>query len=160
MKTLVTLLMIVGIAQQGLTQSISEMDSLAITSKIDDWNQAWKIKDAKLAAMWYATDADFTNAFGFSMIGKSAIEEYLTRVFKMDFVMAGDSEQTSLKLRLISNNAIMAISSITRKGQRLNDGSELGDRTTTHHRLFKKDSDWQIVTHLISDARSIESKKH
>lgn len=94
------------------------------------------------------------------MIGTYAIEEYLTRVFNMDFVMAGDSEQTSLKLRFVSDNSILAISTIKRKGQLLSDGSELGDRTTTHHRLFKKGSDWKIIAHLISDARSIESSKH
>ena len=53
------------------------------------------------------------------MIGTYAIEEYLTRVFNMDFVMAGDSEQTSLKLRFVSDNSILAISTIKRKGQLL-----------------------------------------
>ncbi|MEQ9297170.1 MAG: hypothetical protein RIF33_01335 [Cyclobacteriaceae bacterium] len=160
MKTLLTLLIFAVSIQNTLSQTISESDSIAITRKIDDWNHAWKIKDAKLAAKWYSTDADFTNAFGFSMIGTSAIEEYLSRVFNMDFVMAGDSEQTSLKLRFVSDNSILAISTISRKGQLQSDGSELGDRTTTHHRLFKKDTDWQIIAHLISDARSIESNKH
>ncbi|MFV1884937.1 MAG: YybH family protein [Balneola sp.] len=160
MKTIAILLILVVSIQNALSQTIPEVDSISITSKIDDWNQAWKIKDAKLAAKWYSEDADFTNAFGFSLIGASEVEEYLTRVFDMDFVMAGDSEQTSLKLRAISENSILAISTITRKGQLLSDGSELGDRTTTHHRLFKKDTDWRIIAHLISDARSIESSKH
>ena len=160
MKTPLTLL-IFAVSIHGIqSQTISKVDRIAITSKIDDWNQAWKIKDAQLAAKWYASDADFTNAFGFSMNGKAAIEEYLTRVFNMDFVMAGDSEQTAIKLRLISDNAILAISTISRKGQLLNDGSELGERTTTHHRLIKKETNWEIVAHLISDARSIESNKH
>ena len=122
---------------------------------MDDWNKAWKIKDASLAAKWYSDDADFTNAFGFSMIGKPAIEDYLTRVFKMKFVMAGDSEQTSIKLKYISENSVLVISTISRKGQKLSDDSELGDRNTTHHRLFRKNSSWKIIAHLISDARSI-----
>lgn len=160
MKTLTTLVIILISIQSAHSQTISKADSIAITKKINDWNQAWKIKDAKLAAKWYSSDADFTNAFGFSMIGLAAIEGYLTRVFNMDFVMAGDSEQTSIKLRWVSDNSILAISTITRKGQLLNDGSELGDRATTHHRLFKRDTDWRIIAHLISDARSIESNKH
>lgn len=141
-------------------QTISEKDRLEINQKIADWNQAWKIKDASLAAKWYSEDADFTNAFGFSMIGKSEIDSYLTRVFKMDFVMAGNSEQTSIKLKYISSNTILAISTIERKGQKTNDGEELGPRQTSHHRLFQKKDSWLIVAHLISDARSIETKKH
>ena len=142
------------------SQNILAKDSIKIVEKIEDWNHAWQIKDHKLAAKWYSKDADFTNAFGFSMIGKSKIEKYLSRVFNMDFVMSGNSTQTSIKLRPISENSILVISTITRKGQKLNDGSDLGPRRTTHHRLFKKNKDWEIIAHLISDARSIETNKH
>ena len=141
-------------------QNISASDSLKIVQKVDDWNKAWKVKDPVLAAKWYSDDADFTNAFGFSMIGRKAIEEYLTRVFKMDFVMAGDSEQTSLKLKYISDKSVLVISTISRKGQKLSDDSEIGPRRTTHHRLFHKDESWSVIAHLISDARSIETSNH
>lgn len=160
MKKILILLAILGGITQINSQNISEKDSILIVKKIDDWNKAWKIKDASLAAKWYSNDADFTNAFGFSMIGKTAIEEYLTRVFKLNFVMAGNSEQTSLKLKFISDNSILVISTISRKGQKINDGSELGPRRTTHYRLFQKNVDWKIIAHLISDARSIKTNKH
>lgn len=76
-----------------------------------------------------------------------------------------DSQQLAHRFREVTldgkPDAIMAISTISRKGQLLDDGSELGDRKTTHHRLFTKTNDeWQIVAHLISDARSIKSNKH
>jgi len=158
-KILIFLLVLGGIGQIN-SQNVSKTDSIQIIKKVDDWNKAWKIKDASLAAKWYSHDADFTNAFGFSMIGKESIEEYLSRVFKMDFVMAGNSEQTSLKLKYISENSVLVISTISRKGQKSNDNSELGPRRTTHHRLFQKENDWMIVAHLISDARSIKTKKH
>ena len=141
-------------------QVVSQSDSISIVTKIDDWNKAWKIKDNVLAAKWYSNDAEFTNAFGFNRIGREAIQEYLGGVFKMDFVMAGESVQTSLKLKPISDNVILATSTISRTGQKMSDESELGPRRTTHHRLFKKNRDWQIVGHLISDARSIERSKH
>ncbi len=141
-------------------QVVSQSDSISIVSKIDDWNKAWKIKDNVLAAKWYSNDAEFTNAFGFNRIGREAIQEYLGGVFKMNFVMAGESVQTSLKLKPISDNVILATSTISRTGQKMSDESELGPRRTTHHRLFKKNRDWQIVGHLISDARSIERSKH
>ena len=160
MKTLFFLLIFLAGSNLIEAQNISSEDSLNIIQKVDDWNKAWKIKDPLLAAKWYSNDADFTNAFGFSMIGRKAIEEYLTRVFKMDFVMAGDSEQTSLKLKYISDKSVLVISTISRKGQKMSDDSELGPRRTTHHRLFHKDEGWSIIAHLISDARSIETSNH
>lgn len=160
MKKIFILLIFLGVFNVMNSQTISENDRLEIEQKIEDWNYAWKLKDASLAAKWYTNDADFTNAFGFSMIGKREIELYLERVFKMKFVMAGNSDQTSVKLKYISKNTILAISTIERKGQKLSDGEELGLRSTTHHRLFYKEDNWKIVAHLISDARDIETNKH
>jgi len=135
-------------------------DEKEIIEKIDDWNRAWKIKDPVLAAKWYSENADFTNAFGFSMIGKANIETYLTRVFGLDFVMAGNSQQTSLKFKKISSNSILVITTIERMGQKTSDGKELGIRNTTHYRIFQKNDNWNIVAHLISDARSNKTEKH
>ena len=160
MKIILVLLIVLGGFNTINSQKISEKDRIEINEKIGDWNKAWKIKDASLAAKWYSDDADFTNAFGFSMIGNNNIESYLTRVFKMDFVMAGNSEQTWIKLKYIAKNTILAISTIERKGQKLSDGKELGPRSTSHHRLFYKKDSWKIVAHLISDARNIETNKH
>lgn len=157
---LLTVVCLLGGISLSCAQAISKADSLEIVGKIDDWNRAWKIKDASLAAKWYTADADFTNAFGFTMNGRSSIEEYLTGVFALDFVMAGDSEQTSMKLKKISDHAVLAISTISRQGQRQSDGAELGNRSTTHHRLFLKNGEWKITAHLISDARSIETSRH
>ena len=160
MRKVLIILIVLGGFNTIYSQNISEKDSLEINQKIGDWNKAWKIKDANLAAKWHSNDADFTNAFGFNMIGKSNIESYLARVFKMDFVMAGSSEQTSIKLKHISKNTVLAISTIERIGQQVSDGGELGPRKTTHHRLFHKKDTWKIIAHLISDARSIETNKH
>ncbi len=160
MKNILLLFPLLTITFSSMAQVISENDSTLIVQKIEDWNTAWSTKDAALAAKWYSDDAEFTNAFGFSMVGKEAINEYLTEVFKMDFVMAGVSEQTSLKLKYIAENTVLVVSTISRKGQKLNNDEELGPRRTTHHRLFKKEGDWRIVAHLISDARSIDRSKH
>lgn len=160
MKIIIFSLAILAVFSNLNGQDISGQDSIQIVDKIEDWNQAWKSKDADLAAKWYSHDADFTNAFGFSMKGKTAIREYLSGVFKMDFVMSGNSEQTSLKLKYVSDNSILVISTISRKGQKVSDNSELGPRKTTHHRLFRKNDGWEIIAHLISDARSIDTNKH
>lgn len=160
MKRILILTLILGAISTSNAQDITKKDSIRIVEKVKDWNRAWKIKDADLASKWYSEDADFTNAFGFSMIGKTAINKYLSRVFKLDFVMSGNSEQTSLKLKRVSDHSVLVVSTISRKGQKLSDDSELGTRKTTHHRLFHKNEDWKIIAHLISDARSIETKKH
>lgn len=146
--------------QTTSAQALSESDSLQIVNKIDDWNQGWKTKDVALACKWYSKNADFTNAFGFNMIGQAEIQEYLTRVFGFDFVMAGNTEQTSLKLKKISGKAILAITTVERIGQETADNKSLGTRNTTHYRLFERTDQWEITAHLISDARSTESKKH
>ncbi|TAI49691.1 hypothetical protein [Flagellimonas allohymeniacidonis] len=160
MKNVLFLVIILGGIFMARSQKVAKIDSIQIVGKVDDWNKAWKIKDVDLATKWYSDDADFTNAFGFSMIGKTAINSYLSKVFKMDFVMSGDSEQTSLKLKYINETTVLVISTISRIGQKLSDNSELGPRKTTHYRLFQKSDDWEITAHLISDARSIATNKH
>ncbi|KJD34987.1 hypothetical protein PW52_12895 [Tamlana sedimentorum] len=146
--------------QTVISQNILESDSLQIVNKIDDWNRAWKTKDVELACKWYSENADFTNAFGFNRIGQLEIQKYLTEVFGFDFVMAGNTEQTSLKLKKISDKAILAITTVDRKGQKTANNKNLETRKTTHYRLFEKTEQWKITAHLISDARSINTKKH
>ena len=102
------MIVLFGVSSITIAQNISKNDSIQIVEKVEDWNKAWKIKDANLAAKWYSDDSEFTNAFGFGMIGKSAINEYLLRVFKMDFVMAGNSEQTSLKKMVIGRLSLIS----------------------------------------------------
>ncbi len=160
MKTIVYILFILLISKAMYAQHIMAADSTEIAEKINEWNKAWKIKDPALASKWYAAQADFTNAFGFNMVGQAAIEAYLTEVFGFDFVMAGNTEQTSIKLKKISDDAILAITTVERKGQKISDNKTLGTRNTTHYRLFEKDGQWYITAHLISDARNTESEKH
>ncbi|MBP0905763.1 hypothetical protein ACFSKN_15775 [Mariniflexile gromovii] len=160
MRRLMLILIVVLGSQTTISQNITESDSLQIVTKIDDWNRGWKVKDAELACKWYSENADFTNAFGINQIGQSEIQKYLTKVFEFDFVMAGISEQTTLKLKRITDKAILVISIVERKGQKTAENKNLGTRKTSHYRLFEKTDQWRITAHLISDARSIETEKH
>lgn len=160
MRKIVFVVLFVLGSQTILSQNIPVSDSLKIAARIDDWNKSWEIKDAELASKWYSENADFTNAFGFNRIGKSEIQEYLTEVFGFDFVMAGKTEQTSLKLKKIADRAILVITTVERKGQKSSDDKDLGTRKTSHYRIFEKTNDWFITAHLISDARSITTEKH
>ena len=161
MKQIILGILVVVCCQPLLkAQTVAATDSIEIADKIAEWNTAWSTKDVALACKWYAEDADFTNAFGFHRIGQTEIQTYLTRVFGMDFVMAGNTVQTSLKLKPLSESAVLAISTVERKGQKLSDNSELGTRQTTHYRVFEKTDTWRITAHLISDARSTAAAKH
>ena len=141
-------------------QRISIADSIEIVNKIADWNNGWKIKDYKLTTKWYSDASEFTNAFGHNRIGKLQIEEFMKEVFHLPFVMAGDSKVASQKLIPLNDNIVLVITAIERTGQKTPDESNLGIRQTTHHRIFKKESEWLIAAHLISDARDTQSNKH
>jgi uncharacterized protein (TIGR02246 family) len=152
-------ILLIGFASVVLGQSTDAEREIA--QKINDWNHAWSVKDHKLAAKWYGESAEFTNAFGFHKIGQANIEEYLEFVFGLDFVMAGNTQQKTIKYHWISDEAVLVLTTVERAGQKGNDGEEIGLRKTTHYRLFEKQDEWWITAHLISDARSTErSKEH
>jgi hypothetical protein len=85
---------------------------------------------------------------------------FLKEVFQLPFVMAGQSRTTSQRLIAVSDDVILVITKVEITGQTTPDGTELGIRKATHHRLFKKDTEWLIVGNLISDARDTESARH
>lgn len=159
MKVIIMLIFVTAYAQV-LGQTISKSDSIEIANKIEDWNKGWQVKDYKLATKWYSDKAEFTNAFGHARIGQSDIEGLLKEVFQLPFVMAGDSKVTKQKFIALDEKIVLVITSIERTGQKTPDEKELGVRQTTHHRVFKKDNEWLIVGHLISDARDPVSSKH
>ena len=160
MRKLLTISFIAFSTLHVHAQKVSAKDSTEISSKISDWNHAWKVKDYKLATKWYTAHAEFTNAFGQHKIGQQQIESLLNEVFQLSFVMAGDSKVASQKMMLISKDVVLVITTIERAGQQTPDGTSLGIRRTTHHRLFKKYKQWLIVGHLISDARDEQAPKH
>lgn len=142
-----------GITGLAHSQSITAADSTEIAQKIDDWNSGWVENDYELATKWYSDQAEFTNAFGHNMVGKSEIRNLLKEVFSLPFVMAGNSRVDGQKMVPVSENIVLVITQIERSGQENPDGTGLDTRKTTHHRLFVKDTEWLIAGHLISDAR-------
>lgn len=162
MRYLKFLLLFLLVNSMAVGQHITKKDSVEIVNKINDWNQGWKLKDYKLATKWYSDQAEFTNAFGHNMIGQSNIENFMNRVFKLPFVMAGDSKVTGQKLIPLSDVIVLVVTSIERTGQQTSEEKDLGIRKTTHHRIFKKEKEkeWLIIAHLISDARDTESNNH
>ena len=156
----IIILIFVTVYTHVVGQTISNSDSIEIANKIEDWNRGWKGKDYKLATKWYTAEAEFTNAFGHTKTGQSDIEKFMKEVFQLPFVMAGDSRVTKQKFIALDDKIVLDITSIERTGQKTPNEKELGIRRTTHHRVFKKEDEWLIVGHLISDARDTESSKH
>lgn len=161
-RALVVLFAIVLFADVVLAQqSMPASDIQLIEKVIENWNQGWLKKDAKLAAKDYSADADWTNAFGMKNKGRAEIENFLTEVFSLPFVMGAQSRTVDQSIRTIRPDVALVITRVERVGQRTPTGTELGTRQTSHLRvLLKVGSEWKIISHLISDARDPERREH
>ena len=136
-------------------------DRAEIEAAYADWYTAWRIQDPVLAAKHYSDDAEFVNAFGMRCVGRQQIQELLEEVFALDFVMAGESETVRKDVQFLRPDVALVASEIRRVGQRTAEDEALGDRKTTHLRVFeKRDGRWLLVSHLISDARKTERPEH
>ena len=139
----------------------SDEDRAAIDSALQNWLAGWDAKDVDLAVRDYSDDADWTNAFGMTRRGREDIRAQLEFVFSLDFVMAGDTVYASPEVRFLNDDVALVRTSSERAGQMSPDGESLGVRRTTHLRVFeKRDGQWLIVSHLISDARDTENPEH
>jgi len=152
------------LASCAATRPASELNASerrVIDGILDRWYEAWESGDAALAASGYSDDADFTNAFGHRCRGRAEIEALLDRVFSLEFVMAGRSEEVEREVRLAAPDVALVRSTVRRVGQQMNDGAELDPRRTSHLRVVRRGPEgWEIVSHLISDARSTSTREH
>jgi uncharacterized protein (TIGR02246 family) len=138
-------------------QTETDEDKKDIETAYNNWYTAWEKKDHKLAAQDYSDDAIWVNAFGMRQIGRANIEKTLEDVFKMDFVMAGKSKTAEKTVRFIRPDVAIVTSLVEREGQEMPSGEKMKTRKTSHQRVFvKNQGKWQIVSHLISDARDRE----
>jgi uncharacterized protein (TIGR02246 family) len=106
-------------------QTIPVNDSVEIVAVIADWNNAWEIKDHKLASKGYSEDAKFTNAFGDSKNGRSEVEQLLKEVFSLSFVMSGHSITKEQTFQKLSESIVMVHTLVERTGQKLPDNTVL-----------------------------------
>jgi len=147
---------------RGTRDSVSGSaeDKKAIERAYQNWYTAWKTKDYKLASQDYSDDAIWVNAFGMRRVGREEIEITLKRVFDMANVTAGKSKTVEKTVRFIDPDIALVTSRVERIGQQTRAGKEF-TRKTSHLRVFVKSAGkWQIVSHLISDARSKERPEH
>ena len=156
MRVFTLLLLLTCGALSVRAQSVaSAADSAAIMEAIDHWERAWENHDPALATVDYATDADWTNAFGMRRIGRANIKALVSEVFALPFVMAGRTRYDYHDLRFLNSQIAILRSLALREGQQLPDGSVEETRRTNHLRVFsKRGGRWVIVSHLIGDART------
>ena len=149
------------IAASTLAQPVDKRINRQVDSVIENWNQGWVKKDAKLATRDYTDDADWTNAFGMKKKGRAEIEKFLNEVFSLPFVMGGQSKTVEQTVRTIRTDVALVITRVERVGQRTPTGGDLGTRQTSHLRvLVKVGNEWKIISHLISDARDPQRPEH
>jgi uncharacterized protein (TIGR02246 family) len=152
-----------SVSESNVNTKISEPvaetaeDKKAIETAYDNWYTGWEKKDHKLASQDYSDDAIWVNAFGMKRVGREEIEKTLKEVFGMDFVMAGESKTVEKTVKFIKPDVAIITSLIEREGQEMPSGEKMDTRKTSHLRVFvKSNGKWQIVSHLISDARDTE----
>ena len=93
--------------------------------------------------------------------GRAEVEKFLSQVFAMPSVMAGQSKTAEQSVRFIKPDVALVSTQVERSGQRTPSGAELGTRHTSHLRvLMKSDGGWKIISHLISDSRDTERREH
>jgi uncharacterized protein (TIGR02246 family) len=140
---------------------MNQQDTAIIESILDHWKQGWQNKDAHLASQDYAEDADWINAFGMHGKGRREIETILSQVFSLPHVMAGRGETQKEMIRFLRDDVALVSTQVERTGQLTPSGESLGVRRSSHLRVFARAPEgWQIVSHLISDARDRESAQH
>jgi uncharacterized protein (TIGR02246 family) len=130
------------------------VDEAAIRDVIAHWDQGWKDFDAELATRDYATDADWTNAFGEPAKGKAGILAYLTKLYQNPGIRSRTSTPSKTTVRFVSPDVAAASSYRETVGQRTASGAEYPTRKTHDLRVLARDHGrWVIVTHLIMDEK-------
>ena len=129
-------------------------DSAAVLATLDSYERGWIEVDPALTVEAYADDVDWTNAFGDRLQGKDALRDYIEFLFGLDFVMAGESgHQEFADLMFLGPDVALIRSKTVRTGQQTSTGEAMPDRHVHALRvLHRRDGDWVIVSHLISQA--------
>ena len=153
-------IVLLALSAVGAQDLITGKDRLQIEQAIENWNRAWQTKDYRLAAQDYSEEADWTNAFGMSRKGRYEIEQTLKEVFALPFVMEGESRTVGQTMKPLGKDFVAVFTRVEREGQKLSSGEPLATRRTSHLRVFAKSKTWQIVSHLISDARETNTTAH
>lgn len=134
----------------------SPADAEAIATLMRDFSIAWGRGDAAGAAAAYASDVEWTNAFGEVIRGSGELQRKLARLFTEDEAAVATGEETSyrpLSLRYIGDDAAIVHGVTTSMRGGAADGSA-ARRVHLTFVLAKRAGTWKIVHQVIMDARA------
>ena len=132
----------------------------AVLATLESWNRGWAERNAELAVQDYAEDTDWTNAFGVRFRGRDELRKGLEFIFGLDFVMAGDSGGNEFEeVTFLGPETALIRSKLVRVGQETREGQSMKDRHIHHLRVLqKRQGQWLVVSHLISQAKEKGSR--
>jgi uncharacterized protein (TIGR02246 family) len=143
-----------GTAASSVVEGGSQTDEAAIKQVIANWDNGWKGFDATLATQDYATDADWTNAFGESAKGRVGIHQYLANLYTKPGIRSRKSTPSTSSVRFVQSNVAAVSSYRETVGQRSASGAAYPTRKTHDLRIVVREKGhWLIVSHLIMDEK-------
>jgi uncharacterized protein (TIGR02246 family) len=141
-------------SNQGARSDGRAEDEAAIRRILANWDRGWDGFDARLAAMDYADDADWLNAFGRKKKGRAELQQFLAELFVRPDMKAARFTTTSVSIRFIRPDVAVAYTDFVGVGQKTLSGKEMGKRVGHQIRVLSKEGGkWVIVSHQIMDER-------
>ena len=130
---------------QGLTTQA--VDTPALASVFRAFEDAWNAHDALALAATFATDADFTNAFGTRVQGADAIGAFYRSLFKTAFVADSHLKYGPLRARALGGTDFAAVDAEwTITGAVDPHGNPLSPRVGLTNAVFVRDGGgWRII---------------
>ena len=127
-------------------------DEAAIRTIVGHWQQTWDDFDASYLAGDFADDADWLNAFGVSIQGRSIILTFMTAMVKRPNVQARHITWDEPRIRFVRSDVAIAYRNYRTVGHRTLDGKEMSQRNT-HSTWFltKGRGKWRISSQIIYD---------
>jgi uncharacterized protein (TIGR02246 family) len=132
----------------------TKRDENAIRQIIANWDQGWRVFDPELTTRGYASDADWTNAFGISRKGQLEIHKFLADLYKNPGIRSRQSTPSTTTIRFIRPDIATATSYRETVGQKSASGAAYPTRKTHDLRVLVRDKGtWAIASHLIMDEK-------
>ena len=129
-------------------------DEAAIMKVLDNSDKGWDERNAQLAAMDYADDADWMNAFGVQVKGRVNIQEFFAGLLQNAAVTAGSGTKAKTSIRFIRPDVALLYSSFEVIGQKTASGKEMAVRKIHNIRVLTREKGkWLIVSHQIMDEK-------
>ena len=148
---LVAVVFVAGSAAAAF-QPATDLDAAAIRMVVDHWREMWDHFDASSLRDDYLQDADFLNAFGTRLKGRSEILAFANRVVQRPNVQDRRTTWSEPTIRFVRPDVAIASRDYTTTGMRTLDGREMVARKTHALWVLRKDSgQWRIVSQFISD---------